>query len=95
VRYEYSKPNKGDMNLTVLYEATKDLEFFTKFPKDAINKLYMMAEHEVIPKGTTIFKQDEIGDMMYIILRGCVVVEKTAANTGPCALIVNSLFDGT
>jgi CRP-like cAMP-binding protein len=78
----------------LLNEITSQLDFFTKFPGDGKNKLFGMAEHEIIPVNTLVFKQGEIGDMMYIIIRGCVVVEKESLEFGPVPLVVNTLFDG-
>jgi hypothetical protein len=94
VRKEYAKPNKESMDLTILSKATKQLEFFNKFPKDAKNTLFLMAEHEIIPCGVTVFEQGDIGDMMYIILRGAIIAEKQTVETGPLPVPHISLFDG-
>ena len=41
-----------------------------------------------------IFKQGDIGDKMYVILKGRVAVEKTSKETGNLPLVIAILEDG-
>jgi CRP-like cAMP-binding protein len=56
--------------------------------------VFKEAEFRSLPARTTIFKQGDIGDMMYVILKGRVAVEKTTVEQGNLPVVQALLNDG-
>jgi CRP-like cAMP-binding protein len=52
----------------------RDLKFFKRFEKEIRTVIIENAEFYKLEAGTTIFRQGDVGDFMYIILMGHVSV---------------------
>lgn len=56
--------------------------------------VFLEAQYLSVPARTTIFKQGDIGDRMYVILKGRVAVEKTQKEQGNLPVVQALLNDG-
>ena len=56
--------------------------------------MFRKCDYLVLPGRTTIFKQGDHGDKMYIIIKGRVVVEKKSEEYGNLPLNVCMLYEG-
>jgi len=70
------------------------LTFFKRFEIQQQKSIIKNAKYVSLPARTTIFNQGDIGDVMYIILKGRVVVEKQSPEYGNLPLVVAILKDG-
>jgi CRP-like cAMP-binding protein len=59
-----------------------------------VGQIFRHADFKEIEKGTTIFREGEVGDLTYIILSGTVSVYKYSEEFGGRELVVNTLGDG-
>ena len=72
----------------------KNLPFFFKFPSDIRHKLIRAAVFRYYEADEIIIKQGEIGDSMFVILSGSILIMKKSADFGNKELIINSMYDG-
>ena len=70
------------------------LTFLKRFEQHQQKSIIKNARHISLPARTTIFNQGDVGDVMYIILKGRVVVEKKSQEYGNLPLVVAILKDG-
>lgn len=52
------------------------IQFLKRFDQEQVFKILKNAKYMSLPARTTIFEQGDVGDVMYVILKGKVVVEK-------------------
>ena len=71
-----------------------NLLFFAKFPYSVRLNIYKLGSICHYLPGKTIFKQGDLGDMIYVILKGSVSVEKISPELRNMSMVVNSLYDG-
>lgn len=90
---EYKKP-PDKRNYEKIDKASQKLPFFKKFGKTVRYHLMRIASYTEYKTAEVIFRQGEMGEMMYIILRGSVSIEKIASEFGNKEIVVNSLYDG-
>lgn len=70
------------------------LKFFQRFNNDQRKMVFQEAQYLSVPARTTIFKQGDIGDKMYVIIKGRVAVEKTTKEQGNLPVVQAILTDG-
>lgn len=70
------------------------LYFFAKFTYKVRKSIYMISQIQHYYAGETIFKQGEIGDKLYVILKGSVSIEKEYPEFRNYSFIINSIYDG-
>lgn len=70
------------------------LDFFMKFYPDIRKRIYAYCQVGHFLPGQYIFKQGDIGDNVYVILKGSVSIEKTLTDLASFDIIVNSIYDG-
>ena len=71
-----------------------NLKFFLRFNEEQRKQVYENAEYCSLPARKVIFKQGDIGDKMYVILKGRVAVEKTSKETEYFPLVIAILENG-
>lgn len=76
IKHEYNKKNfmPEHVNYEKIDNLVMRLKFFSKLPKPVRISLLKSATYNHFPSGSTVFKQGDFGDLMYIILRGSVNV---------------------
>jgi len=65
-----------------------------RFDENIRNKIYQTAEFVALDSQTVIIKQGDIGDKLYIILKGRVAVEITSPELANMPVVVTTLNDG-
>ena len=90
---EFNKPAE-DRDYIGLLKRFKKLPFFSKYNKD-IQKLLIRSAVIIDYKiGDVIIKQGDIGECMFVILKGSVNIHRKAPEYHGLEIIVNSLYDG-
>lgn len=56
--------------------------------------MFRISKYEIVPANTTIFKQYDQSDLMYVIVRGNVIVQKESIEYGPDPIVIATLLDG-
>jgi CRP-like cAMP-binding protein len=76
IKDEFMKP-AGDMgrDVKMLDRVLKNLKFFKRFDHETRNLIYKHAEFVHIPGHHVIFNQGDIGDKLYVIIKGRVAVQ--------------------
>ncbi|OMJ78446.1 hypothetical protein SteCoe_21731 [Stentor coeruleus] len=70
------------------------LYFFLKFNYKVRKSIYTISQIKHYYSGEVIFKQGEIGDKLYVILKGSVSIEKEYPEFRNYSFIINSVYDG-
>ena len=70
------------------------LKFFTKFKPEVQTELLRLGSHMLVEKGEFVFKQGDVGTMVYVVLKGSIRVWRHAAEYGSDPLIVHTLYEG-
>ena len=75
IKEEFMKP-PGDMarDVKMLDRVLKDLKFFKRFDQETRNLIYRNADFEHFKGHSVIFNQGDIGDKLYVILKGRVAI---------------------
>ncbi|CAG9310329.1 unnamed protein product [Blepharisma stoltei] len=94
IKKEYLK-EKSKRNFEEIDQIIRNLKFFARFSKEVRISLLKISELHHYHSGMVIFKQGDQGDMMYVIVRGSVSIEKTTEEFGNQNIVVNSLYDGS
>jgi len=99
IREEFSKKTRAvhNCNYERIDAKVCGLKFFSKLEKSMRLELLKNGSLAYYPAGTTIFKQGDYGDLMYIILRGTVnvrIMKQTIFGTIE-DIIVAVLYDGS
>jgi CRP-like cAMP-binding protein len=90
---EFKKP----INQRLYSELSKKLSklpFFVKFPIITQERLIEISKLAFYRTGEVIIKQGELGECMFIILSGSVVIYRQTAEYRNLNIIVNSMYDG-
>jgi CRP-like cAMP-binding protein len=76
IKEEFMKP-PGDMarDIKMLDRVLKDLKFFKRFDNANRQLIYKNAEFVHIQGHQVIFNQGDVGDKLYVILKGRVAVQ--------------------
>lgn len=90
---EFEKPVE-ERDYAGLIKRFKKLPFFTKFPKEIQKMLIEIAELIKYNIGDIIIKQNDIGECMFVILKGSVNIHRKAPEYHDLEIIVNSIYDG-
>lgn len=90
---EFEKPVE-ERDYNGLIKRFKKLPFFTKFPKDIQRMLIEIAEVIKYEIGDVIIKQGDVGECMFVILKGSVNIHRKAPEYHNLEIIVNSIYDG-
>ena len=80
--------------INVLNAHLKHLKFFLRFSDRDRKMIFQHAKYSRVPARTIIFNQGDIGDNMYVILKGRVSVEKRAPEYGNFPIVLALLKDG-
>jgi CRP-like cAMP-binding protein len=77
-----------------LEKILKHLPFFSKFPGEIRFKLLKSAVYKQYECEEIIIRQGEVGDSMFVILSGSILIVKKSPDYGNIELIINSMYDG-
>lgn len=98
MKSEYARKAQGGrcIDYDQIDNLVSRLKYFSRLPKDVRMGLLRNGSYAYYPFGSTIFNQGDIGDLMYVILRGSVNVRVTKkASFGMLEnTIVDTLYDG-
>jgi len=99
IRREYEKKRESplEINYTKIDDIIKDLKFFSHLPAHARKEVLSHATFERFPPRKVLFRQGDVADMVYIILRGSVNVRAQQKMVFGVIedLFVTVLYDGT
>ena len=70
------------------------LLFFQRYSKEVKNQIYELGEIKCYLPGEIIFSQGDVGDSMYVVLKGAITIEKEGIEFGGKKIVINSLYDG-
>ena len=88
---EFRKPVR---DLSKLYEYLKETKFLSRFYPELGKMIIAMGALHEIEQGQVVFRQNEPGLHLYMIIRGSVEVVKIADEFGRFPLVVASIYDG-
>jgi CRP-like cAMP-binding protein len=94
IQNEFVSLHGSKRSVKLLDLILKNLKFFTRFDEAQRRMVFEQAEYMRVPARTVIFKQGDIGDKMYIILKGRVAVEKRTPECGMLPVVEALLKDG-
>lgn len=77
-----------------LEKILKNLPFFSKFTQDIRYKLLKASVFKTYEANEIIIKQGEVGDQMFVILTGSILILKKSPDFGNKEVIINSMYDG-
>ena len=83
------------MSISEIDKFLKNMFFLKKFGFEERQKLLLQSFYSYYGKGTAIFHQGDIGDFMYIILKGSVGIRIKNISFGTEPLIVATLHEGS
>ena len=83
-----------ERNYSKIDEILATLTFFAKFSPNIRTLFYKSSGFYHYLAGTIIFNQGDVGDHMYIIIKGSVSIEKKNSDLRNSPIVVNSLYDG-
>lgn len=69
-------------------ETLRTIELFKSLKPQALERVAAIASEETHTRGTTIFRQGDVGDKLYIILEGQVRISRQIAGMGEEALAI-------
>lgn len=69
-------------------ETLRTIELFKSLKPQALERVAAIASEETHTRGTTIFRQGDVGDKLYIILEGQVRISRQVAGMGEEALAI-------
>ena len=99
IKAEYAKKatNPDKVDYEKIDKLVMRLKFFSKLSKSVRMSLLRQADYIYYESGSTIFKQGDYGDLMYVILRGSVNVRvKKRDFYGTIQNVIAAvLYDGT
>ena len=87
---EYNKPTK---NIEGLFMLLKNLHFFAKHKPKIVKEFIRVSRYERFLKDDIILKEGDLGNFIYVIISGAVIVCKENPE-GKERIIVNSIYDG-
>lgn len=90
---QYDMPSNARDYLKI-DEILRKLDFFLKFPSSVRMQIYCFCLIIHVLPGQYIFKQGDLGDSVYVVVKGSVIFEKTLKELTSYELIVNSIYDG-
>ena len=90
---EYSRP-KSIRNYSILDSLTMKNIFFSRFHKEIRIALLKESTPIEFASGDIIFREGDLGDDMYAIVRGSIVLEKVSQECRNEVIPVASLYDG-
>ena len=93
LKFEFEKPT-SERNYENMIILTEKLVFFSKFTSDIKKKIFEIGELKCFLPGEGIFYQGEVGENMYVILKGGVSIQKEGNEFGKGDVVVNSIYDG-
>ena len=93
IKIEFSKV-KEERSYRSIDISLKKLIFFQKFNYEIRRKIYDMCEIKCFLPGEVIFSQGEVGENMYVILKGAITIQKEGPEFRGQNVIVNSIYDG-
>ena len=93
VNIEFCKPTE-ERNYEKIDSICLKLGFFQKFQPHIREKIYRMCDIKFYNPGEAIFNQGEVGENMYVIIRGAVTIKKEGKEFGGQNIVVNSIYDG-
>jgi CRP-like cAMP-binding protein len=70
------------------------LDFFKKYQKEIRMPLYEFSEIKFFLPNSTVFSQGDLGDNLYVIIKGSVTVIKSTEDFRNHPVVVNSLYSG-
>ena len=86
----------GDMarDVKMLDRVLKDLKFFKRFDLSQRNVIYKNADFVHLKGHKVIFNQGDIGDKLYVILKGRVAIQIQSKEYGNLPVVVATRQDG-
>ena len=94
IRKEFMTAHGRERQIKVLDAMLGHVKFLAKYSEEQRHLVFRKCDYLVLPGRTTIFKQGDHGDKMYIIIKGRVVVEKKSEEYGNLPLNVCMLYEG-
>jgi CRP-like cAMP-binding protein len=90
---EFPKP-PSHKNYLKIDEILKKLYFFHQFPLETRQMIYSISTIQTFSAGSYVFLQGEVGDALYVVVKGAISVEKTLPEYGNKKIVVMTLYDG-
>ena len=75
-------------------QVLQGLKFFKRFDKNVRMKILSVAEYHFAKEHSTLFRQGDKGEHMYIILKGTVNIRIISDEHGGFEVPVTTLYDG-
>jgi len=85
---------RGSSEESTLLDLLAPLRFFARFQREVRAQLLAISEYRHSVPGATIFTQGETGTIMYVLLYGSVLVQKSSPDLGDTPLTISTLYDG-
>jgi len=85
---------KQERDLDLLYTYLKDTKFISRFYPEMGKSILAKGILDEIQQGEVVFRQNDPGLHLYMIIRGSVEVVKLANEFGRYPLVVASIYDG-
>lgn len=85
---------KQERDLDLLYSYLKDTKFISRFYPEMGKNILAKGTLEEIQQGEVVFRQNDPGLHLYMIIRGSVEVVKLSQEFGRYPLVVASIYDG-
>lgn len=70
------------------------LNFFQRFSKEIREIIFRKCEIKCFLPGEQIFSQGDVGENMYVVIKGGITVKREGNEFGGQNIVVNSLYDG-
>jgi CRP-like cAMP-binding protein len=84
----------GERDYEKVEKILTKISFFQKYPKHVKQQIFEIGEVRCFLPGEVIFAQGEVGDSMYVVLKGAITIEKEGSEFGGKKIVINSLYDG-
>jgi CRP-like cAMP-binding protein len=94
IKQEFLKPSV-ERDFSLIDRLLHNLKFLKRFDQPTRATIYSQATHLSLPGHTVIFNQGDIGDKLYVILKGRVAVQiQGSREYGRMPVVVATLGDG-
>lgn len=94
IKEEFNQDLQKPRDVKMLDRTLKNLKFFRRFDDETRYKIYRSASYLSLPGHKVIFNQGDIGDKLYIIIKGRVAVQINSVEYGRLPIVVSTLNDG-
>lgn len=81
-------------NMKLMDKLIGNLKFLKRYNEDMRIKIYQHSELLSLPGQQIVFKQGDVGDKLYVILKGRIAVQINSSEYGNLPVVVATLNDG-